>query len=160
MRRLRRAGRGGQEPTRCAESGQISIYILGLTIVAMMLIVVTYGITSVALARVRLMDAADSAALAAANAFDAGTYTDRGIQDTVPLSDATVRQAAAESLAAQSVPPTFLGWWVEGGTGTPDGRTAVVVVSARIRIPLAAAVIGERASLPLTVESRARAATR
>lgn len=147
-------------PTRASrEAGSISIYILGMVLVAVMLIVVTVAITSVSLARVRLMDAADSAALVAANAFDENTYSANGIRQAVPVSDATVQQAAGQHLGSSTMPPGFITWWVDAGTGTPDGQTAVVVLSADVRIPMAGVLLGDRASIRLSVESRARAAT-
>lgn len=130
--------------------------VLGLTIVAILLIVVTIAVTAVSLARTRLMDAADSVALASANAFDDSTYASSGIGDAVPLSDATVQQSAATQLAQLSLPSGILGWELAAGTGSPDARTAVVVMTGQVRVPFAAS-LGSNASITLTVTSRARA---
>ena len=147
-------------PGDSGEDGQISLYILGMVIVALMLIVVTVGITAVALARTRLMDAADSAALVAANALDERVYAGTGVGENIPVSNATVAQAATDHLASIPPPPGVISWWIDGGTGTVDGEVAQVTLSSRVRIPMAGAVIGDRASIGITVTSRARAATR
>lgn len=157
---LRRQVAGRLPTTARDEEGQISLYILGMVLVSIMLIVVMVGVTSVGLARTRLMDSADSAALVAANALDDRVYNGTGVGEAVPLSDATVREAATGHLAAIERPPGFLDWWVDAGTGTPDGQMAVVTVSAQIRVPMASVVVGDRASIGLTVTARARAATR
>jgi len=147
-------------PGDSGEDGQISLYILGMVIVALMLIVVTVGITAVALARTRLMDAADSAALVAANALDERVYSGTGVGQSIPVSNATVAEAATDHLASIAPPPGVISWWIGGGTGTVDGEVAQVTLSSRVRIPMASAVVGDRASIGITVTSRARAATR
>ena len=91
--RRRRHLRGEARP---AEAGQISILILGCAVIVILLIVGTIGVTSVELSRMRLLDAADGAALDAADALEARAYQ-RGIGDTVALSDASVREAIRES---------------------------------------------------------------
>lgn len=137
----------------------MTVLIIGMAVAAILLIVVTLAVTSVAIARTRLIDAADGAALAAANAFDASTYASDGIQGAVPVSDATVQAAAADHVAGLPLPHGFAGWWIGPGTGSPDQRTAVVVLTGRVQVPFAAAV-GSDATIALTVESRARAALR
>lgn len=141
------------------EDGQITLLIVGVALVAILLIVVTVAVTSVALARTRLMDAADGAALTAANALDESVYADSGIGEAVPLSDASVRGAANDHLASLERPVGILDWALAQGTGSPDQATAVVVLTGRVRVPFAAAV-GSDASIGITVESRARAPLR
>jgi len=137
----------------------VTVLIIGMSMVAILLILVTIAVTSVAIARTRLIDAADGAALAAANAFDSGTYQVEGISDAVPVSDATVRAASVDHLASLTLPHGIAGWAIEPGTGSPDGRTAVVVLTGRVAVPFAD-VVGSDATIALTVESRARAALR
>ena len=48
---------------RGRDEGQIGLLVLGMTIIAILLILTTAAITAVSLARMRLLDAADSAAL-------------------------------------------------------------------------------------------------
>jgi hypothetical protein len=107
----------------------------------------------------RLLDAADSAALVAANAFEDATYATTGVGSAVPVSDASVQRAAADHLATLSPPNGITQWGLSPGTGTPDGQTAVVVLTGHVPIPFASAIT-TRAALDVTVVSRARAAVR
>jgi uncharacterized membrane protein len=140
------------------ERGQISILILGFTVVALMLVVGGVDVTAVQLARARLLDAADGAALDAADSLDEPGAYGRGFNDAVPLTDATVRQAAAGYLVAQPRPTGVSSWGLVTGTGAPDGQTAVVRLQGEATIPLLASVVeAVGGSVTITVESRARA---
>lgn len=143
---------------RGRDEGQIGLLVLGMTIIAILLILTTAAITAVSLARMRLLDAADSAALVAANAFEDATYATTGVGSAVPVSDASV-QRAADHLATLSPPNGITQWGLSPGTGTPDGQTAVVVLTGHVPIPFASAIT-TRAALDVTVVSRARAAVR
>lgn len=59
-------------------------------------------------------------------------------QGVVPLSDASVEQAVRDYLAAApaQVAGEFEDFRVAAPTGTPDGTTAVVTLSARVRPPM------------------------
>ena len=139
------------------ESGQVSLLVLGFSVVAILLIVGTVAVTSVQLSRLRLLDAADGAALDAADSLDVGAYRD-GLGGSVALSDATVRRTALGHLADRPLPESLLGWHVAAGTGSPDGETAVVRVSGEARVPLVGGLLeAVGGSVTITVESRARA---
>jgi len=155
-RRVWRPVASGSCPDR--ERGQISILILGFTVVAVMLVVGGVDVTAVQLARARLLDAADGAALDAADSLDEPGAYGRGFDDAVRLTDATVRQAAAGYLAAQPKPTGVSSWGIVGGTGAPDGQTAVVRLQGQATIPVLASVVEVLGgSVTITVESRARA---
>ena len=147
------------EGLRGRDEGQIGLLVLGMTIIAILLILTTTAITAVSLARMRLLDAADSAALVAANAFEDATYATTGVGSAVPVSDASVQRAAADHLDTLSPPNGITQWGLSPGTGTPDGQTAVVVLTGHVPIPFASAIT-TRAALDVTVVSRARAAVR
>jgi hypothetical protein len=138
------------------ESGQVSLLILGFTVVAAILIVGTVALTSAQLSRVRLLDAADGAALDAADSLDASVY-DRGLGDAVAISTDTVRATAERYLDERPLPVGMIGWSVAPGTGSPDGETAVVRLVGEAELPLVGGVL-ERlgGSVTITVESRAR----
>ena len=139
------------------EAGGITILIIGLTCIALMLILGIITVTSAQLARIRLLDAADAAALDAADSITERVYT-AGIGEAVPLDDGTVWAAAAENLAARPMPDRMQAWSLAPGTGSPDGMTAVVRVTGTAELPIlssAAEFIGR--SITITVESRARA---
>ncbi len=135
----------------------MSLLILGLTMIALLLVVGTVDVTAAHLSRMRLLDAADAAALDAADALDARAYR-VGVEDAVPLSDATVRESAGSYLASRPMPSGISAWRVESGTGSPDGRTAVVVLTCRADLPMGGAVLDLLGtSVTIHVTSRARA---
>jgi hypothetical protein len=118
-----------------AEEGSISLYLLGLTLIVVLLVSGTVAVTSAQLTRMRLFDVADGAALDAANALDRSAYQ-RGVGDAVPLSNDSVRQRAAAYLDASDRPGGVLAWRLAPGTGTPDGRTAVVALTSEAELPM------------------------
>ncbi|USQ78843.1 pilus assembly protein TadG-related protein [Ornithinimicrobium faecis] len=153
-RGLRRI-RGDLERGR--ESGQISVLLIGMASIALLLILGVVGATSVQLSRIHLLDAADAAALAAADAVDEETLYAVGLGDGVPLTTQGVAGAAQEHLARQPMPDRVLGWEVAEGTGTTDARTAVVRLTGEAEIPLISGILRQLGgSVSITVESRAR----
>ncbi|KRF27112.1 pilus assembly protein TadG-related protein [Phycicoccus sp. Soil802] len=135
----------------------MTLLVLGFSVVAILLIVGTVAVTSVQLSRMRLLDVADGAALDAADSLDVGAYH-QGLGGAVLLSDSTVRHTAVDYLAQRPRPESLLGWEVVGGTGSPDGETAVVRISGEARVPLVGGLLESvGGSVTITVESRARA---
>ena len=152
-----------EHPTgpRCGqrtESGQISVLILGIVVLAMLLIVGAVDVTAAQLARIRLVDAADAAALDAADALDEATAYQRGISDAVVVSSATVQEAAAAYLAGRPTPDGVRAWGLAPGTGALDGITAVVVLEANVELPMTGGLLSALGqSVSVHVEARARA---
>lgn len=148
---VQRAGPGGRE------SGQISILMIGMTAITLTIIVAIVGVTAVQLGRIQLLDAADSAALDASDALAREQVYVAGLGSGVPVTDATVVRSAVEHLAARPRPSRVGSWSVSEGTGTPDGRTAVVTVTGTARIPMLSPLLeafgGE---VTITVSARAR----
>ena len=139
------------------DRGQLTVLILGLTVVAMTLIVGGLAVTSVQISRMRLLDAADAAALDATDEGARRIYTE-GLGVDLPLTDATVRDAAVDHLGARERPHGIESWHLAPGTGTPDGRTAVVRLTGEADLPLIGGLLESMGgSVTLTVESRARA---
>jgi hypothetical protein len=139
------------------ESGQVTLLVLGFSLVAILLVVGTVAVTSVQLSRMRLLDAADGAALDAADSLDLAAYR-RGLGEAVAVNDDTVRSTAVDYLAARPRPQSMLAWQVGPGTGSPDGQTAGVRITGRADLPLIGGVLEALGgSVNITVESRARA---
>ena len=114
--------------------------------------------TAAQIARARLFDASDSAALEAANALDEAAAYSGGIGDAVVVSNGTVERAVEDNLAARPMPYGISSWEVAGGTGTTDGRTAVVVLHGVAELPMTGGLLAALGkSVTITVESRARA---
>lgn len=161
-RRVRRLGERPQGSI-CdrSERGQISLLILGFTVIALMLIVGAVDVTAVQLARTRLLDAADSAALDASDALDNGSAYGKGLRSAIEISSDSVRHSAVQYLAVQPRPHGISSWALVDGTGSPDGQTAVVRLRGTAEIPIAAKVVAAfGGSVDITVESRARSVIR
>lgn len=161
-RRLRRAG---EQRLSIAheqrERGQISLLILGFTVIALMLIIGAVDVTAVQLARARLLDAADGAALDASDALDNGSAYGGSLRSAIAITDGSVRQSAAQYLAVQPRPHGISSWVLTDDTGSPDGQTAVIRLRGTADIPIAASVVAAfGGSVNITVESRARSGLR
>lgn len=124
-----------------SEDGLISILMIGLTAIALSVIMAIVGVTSVQLSRIHLLDAADAAALDASDALAKEVVYGDGLGAGVPLTNETVIDAASQHLAARTMPSRIDGWALGPGTGTPDGRTAVVVLTGTARIPVVSPVL-------------------
>lgn len=160
-RRLRSAFRCRTVNPEQRERGQISLLIIGFTVIALMLIIGGVDVTAVQLARARMLDAADGAALDASDALDNGAAYRGGLRSAVELSDASVREAASQYLAFQPRPHGISAWVLADGTGSPDGQTAVIRLQGTADIPIAATVLSAfGGSVNITVESRARSGLR
>ena len=143
---------------RRAESGQLSVLILGMVVLAMLLIVGGVDVTAAQLARVRLVDAADAAALDAADALDEATAYRSGLSDAVVVSSASVREAAAAYLAVRPKPEGVRAWGVAPGTGAVNGDTAVVALDATVELPMTGGLLAALGkSITVHVEAKARA---
>jgi Putative Flp pilus-assembly TadE/G-like len=144
------------------EGGQISLLIIGFTIIALMLIIGGVDVTAVHLARSRLLDAADAAALDASDALDDGAAYEGGLrQSAVSITDDSVRRSATEYLALEPRPNGISSWVLSDGTGSPDGQTAVIRLRGTADIPIGASVVAAfGGSVKITVESRARSGFR
>ena len=140
-----------------SEQGQISLLILGFTVIALMLIIGAVDVTAVQLARTRLLDAADGAALDASGALDNGSAYEAGLRSAVSVTDDSVRRSATEYLLAGPRPHGITSWVLADGTGSPDGQTAVIRLRGTAEIPIAASVLAAfGGSVTITVESRAQ----
>jgi hypothetical protein len=137
------------------EEGRVMLLILVLTMICTLLITGVIAVTSVHLSRMKLLDAADGAALAAANALDDTAYS-AGVGEAVPLSNATVQQAAGAYVASRPKPVGMLQWSLGGGTGSPDGQLAVVQMSCVAQVPFIGWLLSGD-GVEITVVSRARA---
>jgi uncharacterized membrane protein len=143
------------------DDGQILLLALGYAMLAFALVAVAVDATAVHLARTQLLDAADAAALDAADAVDPADVYAGGLGDDVPLTSDGVRAQVRTYLASYDPPSRLAGVRVLDGTGSPDGATAVVELSATARLPIAAPVVASFAGgITLTVRSTGRARLR
>ncbi|PPK92015.1 hypothetical protein CLV92_11859 [Kineococcus xinjiangensis] len=125
-----------------ADEGRILLLSLAYALIAVVLVLVVGAASAVHLQRKGVLALADAAAVDAADALDpAGYYApDGGLGAVgVPLSDASVRASAEEFLERAAAAGAGGDVAVGEGTGSPDGRTAVVVLVARLEPPWASA---------------------
>jgi len=143
---------------RADDAGQIGVLALGLFVLAALLVLGAIDVTAAQLARMRLLDAADSAALDAADALDERAAYEHGVLDRLALTDDSVIGAAASHLARTPLPSGITSWSVVPETGTSDGATAVVTVRGTATLPMSGWVLESLGgSVTITVTSRARA---
>ncbi|MFC3689285.1 pilus assembly protein TadG-related protein [Aquipuribacter hungaricus] len=147
------------------DSGQVMLLALVYGLIALLLVLVVVAASAVHLDRKRLLALADAAALDAADAVDEAAYFEAtgraGGIDAVPVTDATVRDSVVAYLERQDAPSRFVDLDVDtAATGTPDGVTAVVVLTARSLPLLPPAVAGPFTSgVPLRVTASAVSST-
>lgn len=141
------------------DEGQISLLVLVYTLIAFCLVAVVVDATAVHLARTQLLDAADAAALDAADALDgSGVYATGLGGQRIPLTDDAVRHQTERYLSAYTAPSRLDQIGLQPGTGTPDGVSATVELRGRVRLPIAAAVVASfSGGITVTVQSTARA---
>ena len=138
------------------ESGQVGVLIIGYVVLALLVITVIAGASSVYLGHKKLLSAADGAALAAADTFTLAQVQDPDGAAPVALLDsgrvtAQVQRYLQESRAGEQTASLR----IEPGTGTPDGRTARVVLSGVVHPPIVNFLVPD--GIRVTAESDARA---
>lgn len=139
------------------EQGQMSILMLGLVVVCLTIVMAVVGVTAVQLSRIHVLDAADAAALDASDSLALERAYAEGLGGGVLLTDESVIEAAGAHLAARPMPSRLSGWQISPGTGSPDGRTAVVVVTGTARVPVVSALLSAfGGEVTITMTSTAR----
>jgi hypothetical protein len=137
--------------TATRDEGRIALLSLVLALLAMTLVLVVTSASAVHLQRKRLYALADAAAADAADALVTDAYYSGG---TVELSDASVTASAERYLLRHGdLPGTVVGT----GTGSPDGRTAVVELVVVVEPPFASVVPEEFARVRLVATAGAQA---
>ena len=142
------------------DDGQVMLLSIGYGLLALLLVTVVVSATSVHLERKRLLDTADLAALAAADAIDVPAYYAGGPApegSLVRLTPAHVRAAVEAHLAASPEAARLTDLAIVEAT-TTDGRTARVTLRAVAQIPLVSAITAPWADgIELQVTAQARA---
>lgn len=147
------------------EQGQIMLLTLAFGTLVLALVLVVASASAVHIERKRLLALADGAAADAADAIDVAAYYgaqsgEPAAATRIPLSDASVDAAVQEYLSAapSALVGEFEGLRVSEPTGTPDGTTAQVTLTATARPPLVPwAILPFTDGVALRVTSTARA---
>lgn len=140
--------------TERSDEGQITVLVVGYLAVALLVATVMLGVTSLYLEHKRLLSLADGAALAAADSFTLGEVTAQSGSPAALLDADRVRSAATEFVAASPAALRFDSLGVAGETGTRDGATAVVVLTAVVRPPVVNFLVP--GGIPIEARSTAR----
>lgn len=138
------------------DDGQISILVVGMMVIVLLAMIVVMAVTSVQLAQRKLQAHADNAALAAADTFTQLQGTSgTGAAPTAVLDDAAVTGAASSYLSTVGAEHDVDTLGIGPGTGTVDGRTAQVHLTAVARPPVVAWIVP--AGIPVEASGEARA---
>ncbi|WP_235009446.1 pilus assembly protein TadG-related protein [Arthrobacter sp. SLBN-83] len=138
------------------ESGQLMVMILGYVLLALLVATVVTGITAVYLEHKRLLSLADGASLAAADSYTLGEVSAEGGSPSAVLNPARVRNVAADFVARSPAAQRFSALSVTGATGTPDGSTAVVVLTAAVHPPVVNFLVPDGIRIEATSTARSR----
>ncbi|MEZ2370741.1 pilus assembly protein TadG-related protein [Arthrobacter sp. RCC_34] len=140
-----------------AQTGSLNILTLGYVVIALLAAVVLLDVSSVYLDHKKLLSLADGAASAAADAFDiTGIAGDRQGHVTVRLDDGRVRAAAADYLRRSPAAVTLDGLALVDASGSPDGRSATVRLTAVARPPLLGVFVPDGITIESGSTARAR----
>ena len=142
--------------TMKSEDGQMMVMILGYVTLALLVTTVVIGISSVYLEHKRLLSLADGASLAAADSYTLGEVDTQGGTPSATLNPARVRNAAADFISRSPAAQRFDGLAVTGSTGSPDGATAVVVLTAAVHPPVVNFLVPDGIRIEATSTARSR----
>lgn len=149
QRGIRGRRRGGT-----AENGQVLLLTIGLVVLCLLVATVVMAASAVYLEHKKLLSLADGAALAAADTFSLADVEDDSGVPLPALDDVAVRRAAQRYLADTGAAGRFNALAVEPETGSPEGRTAHVSLSAVVHPPVVNFLLP--AGLPVSAVSDAR----
>ena len=148
---------GSRLATTLGERGSINILTLGYVVIALLAAVVLLDVSSVYLEHKKLLSLADGAASAAAASFDvtgiAGEGPDRA---AVRLDDGRVRATATDYLRRSPAASNLDQLAVVGASGSLDGRSATVNLSAVAHPPLLGAFVPDGIMIETGSTARAR----
>ncbi|HJW00801.1 MAG TPA: pilus assembly protein TadG-related protein [Arthrobacter sp.] len=112
------------------------VLIIGYVLLALLVTTVVVGISSVYLEHKRLLSLADGASLAAADSFTLGDVGSGGGSPSAILGSERVRNVSRDFISRNPAAHRFDRLDVTSATGSPDGSTAVVVLTAAVHPPV------------------------
>lgn len=138
------------------DEGQMIVMIIGFVLLALLVVTVVIGISSVYLEHKRLLSLADGASLAAADSYTLGEVAGEGESPSAVLGSERVRSVAADFVARSPSSARFGALAVTGATGSPDGSTAVVVLSSVVHPPVVNFVVPDGIRIEAVSTARSR----
>ena len=145
-----------RNPARGTDDGQLMVLIIGYVLLALLLATVVTAASSVYIEHKKLLSLADGASVAAADSFTLGQLETTGGSPTAILTGARVRGAAADFLDRSSAFTRFSSLSIGPGTGSPDGATAVVVLSAAVHPPVVNFLVPDGIRIEASSTARSR----
>ncbi|RKQ37175.1 hypothetical protein C1C97_003405 [Kocuria tytonis] len=139
------------------DSGQTTIVLIGFALVTLLLVVTVLAITSVYVGTRQLQSLADRAAGAAADTFTTVDRSGSGPPTPVLTNDA-VAGSAASYLGTVGAFHDVSGLAVGTPTGSSDGTTAQVTLTAVVHPPVVNVIVP--AGVPISATGDARAVMR
>ncbi|MCZ2403913.1 hypothetical protein IV498_12155 [Paenarthrobacter sp. Z7-10] len=106
------------------------VLIIGYVLLVLLLVTVVAAVSSVYLEQKKLLSVADGAAVAAADSYALNQVGGTTGAPVAALNRDTVNAVVRSYLDLNGTYALFSGLAVGAGTGTPDGRTAQVTLSA------------------------------
>lgn len=144
------------KPGKDAEDGQIIVLIIGYVLLALLVTTVVVGISSVYLEHKRLLSLADGASLAAADSFTLGDVGTDGGSPSAVLGSERVRNVAGDFISRNPAAQRFDRLEVATATGSPDGSTAVVVLTAAVHPPVVNFLVPDGIRIEASSTARSR----
>ena len=138
------------------EDGQMTVMILGYVVLSLLVATVVIGVSAVYLEHKRLLSLADAASVAAADSYTLGDVASQGGTPSAVLNPARVKSVATDFVARSPAARRFSGLAVAGATGTPDGSTAVVVLTAAVHPPVVNFLVPDGIQIEATSTARSR----
>lgn len=144
------AERGGSN-----DDGQVAVLVIGYTLLSLLILTVVMAASSIYLEHKKLLAVADGAAVAAADSFAlAQEAPEAGPPATVLTLDG-VRGATDAYLSTTGAAGRLSSLVVAPETGTPDGRTARVVLTATAHPPIINFLVPDGIRISAVAEARA-----
>lgn len=132
------------------------VLIIGFVLLALLVAAAVMGASSLYLEHKKLLSMADGASVAAADSYTLGQIETKGGSPTAVLSGSRVRNVAADFLNRNDAYARFSGLVVAPATGSPDGSTAVVVLSAEVHPPIVNFIIPDGIRIEAKSVARSR----
>jgi hypothetical protein len=149
-----RTGKTDRDEGSRDEDGQVMILILGYTVLSLLVVTVVMAVSAVYIEHKKLLSVADGASLAAADAFGLGEVAAAGAAPVAILDRDSVQGSVQRYLDATGAHSRFSQLGISGETGTPDSRTAHVVLTAVVHPPVVNLLVP--AGIPIIAVSDAR----
>jgi uncharacterized membrane protein len=138
------------------ESGQLTVLVVGFMVLCLLLAGAVTGASAVYLEHKRLLSVADAAAQAAADSFTLADSVRGPEAPVATLRSERVRGVVNMYLERGGASARFEELTVAAITGSPDGKSAQVTLSAVVRIPIVADFLPEGVRVDATSTARAQ----